>query len=190
MQFKNLVLTPLVAAGIASAAPNPEVKVFQAVALRSASPIHHTYLQAAENGFHLKLKDQGASCDAGVKADAATFTLNTETKEMLLYSRSNPRQQAYTDRSGMGQGYLGYRTGAQPLCTRCEQDKWSISEDNFLQYDDRTNFIACPQEDGSYTVFTSAGVDNPAGNKDCLSVTFAISEVSKPVGCLYTQQGQ
>ncbi|KAL6916071.1 hypothetical protein FSHL1_007519 [Fusarium sambucinum] len=190
MQFKNLVLTPLVAAGIASAAPNPEVKVFQAVALRSASPIHHTNLQASMNGFALKLKDQGASCDAGAKEDAATFTLNTETKEMLLYATSFPRQQVWTDRSGMGQGMLGYRTGAQPLCNRCEQDKWSISENNFLQYDDSDNFIACPQEDGSYSVYTSAGVNNPAGNKDCVSVTFAVSEVSEPVGCLYSQQGQ
>ncbi|RGP61456.1 cell wall protein [Fusarium sporotrichioides] len=190
MQFKNLVLTPLVAAGIASAAPNPEVKVFQAVALRSASPIHHTYLQASNNGLALKLKDQGASCDRGDDVNSATFTLNTKTKEMLLYSTSNPRQQLYTDRSWFGQGNLGYRTGAQPLCTRCEQDKWSISENNFLQYDNGDNFIACPQEDGSYTIFTSAGVDEPAGNKDCVSVTFAISEVSKPVGCLYSQQGQ
>ncbi|RGP75031.1 cell wall [Fusarium longipes] len=190
MQFKNIILTPLVAAGIASAAPNPEVKVFQAVALRSASPVHHTYLQAADGGLSLKLKDQGASCDAGVKEDAATFTLNTKTKEMLLYSRSNPRQQVYTDRSGMGQGLIGYRTGAQPLCTRCEQDKWSINENNFLQYDDRDNFIACPRDDGSYSVWASAGVDNPGWNKDCVSITFAISEVKKPVGCLYTQPQQ
>lgn len=189
MQFKNLILTPLVAAGIASAAPNPDVKVFQAVALRSASPIHHTYLQASENGFALKLKDQGASCDKGAKEDAATFSLNTKTGEMLLYSRSNPRQQAFTDRSGMGQGLMGYRTGAQPLCTRCEQDKWAITKDGELQYDGK-KFRACPQEDGSYSVWVSAGVDNPAGNKDCVSVSFTTSKVTKPVGCLYSQQGE
>ncbi|QPC71446.1 hypothetical protein HYE68_002198 [Fusarium pseudograminearum] len=190
MQFKNLILTPLVAAGIASAAPNPEVKIFELVALRSTSPIHHTRLQASNNGFALKLKDQGASCDSADKINSATFTLNTKTKEMLLYATSFPRQSAFTDRSGMGQGTMGYRTGAQPLCTRCEDNKWSISEDNFLKYDDIDNFIACPQTDGSYTVFTSAGVPNPGGNKDCVSVTFAVSEVTKPVGCLYSQQGQ
>ncbi|KAL3602338.1 hypothetical protein FPOAC2_06642 [Fusarium poae] len=190
MQFKNLVLTPLVAAGIVSAAPNPDVKVFQAVALRSASPVHHTNLQASMNGLTLKLKDQGASCDRGVKADAATFALNTKTKKMTLYSTSNPKQIVFTDRSGMGQGNLGYRTGAQPLCTRCEENKWGISKDNFLQYDDNTKFIACPQEDGSYTVFTSAGVDNPGANSNCVYITFAVSPVSKPVGCLYSQQGQ
>jgi hypothetical protein len=189
MQFKNLILTPLVAAGIASAAPNPDVEVFQAIALRSASPVHHTYLQASENGLFLKLKDQGASCDRGVKADAATFSIDKKTGEVLLYSTSNPRQQLFTDRSGMGQGVLQYRTGAQPLCTRCEQTKWAINKDGQLQYDG-TDFRACPQEDGSYSVFVSAGVDNPAGNKDCIPFTLTTSKVDKPVGCLYTQQGE
>ncbi|SPJ73906.1 related to cell wall protein PhiA [Fusarium torulosum] len=189
MQFKNLILTPLVAAGIASAAPNPDVEVFQAIALRSASPVHHTYLQASKNSLFLKLKDQGASCDRGVKADAATFSINKKTGEVLLYSSSNPRQQLFTDRSGMGQGVLQYRTGAQPLCTRCEQDKWAINKDGQLQYDGK-DFRACPLEDGSYSVWISAGVDNPAGNKDCIPFTLTASEVDEPVGCLYTQQGQ
>jgi hypothetical protein len=189
MQFKNIILTPLVAAGIASAAPNPDVEVFQAVALRSASPVHHTYLQASENGLFLKLKDQGASCDSGVKADAATFSIDKKTGEVLLYSTGNPRQQLFTDRSGMGQGVLQYRTGAQPLCTRCEQDKWAINEDGHLQYDGK-DFRACPLDDGSYSVWVSAGVDNPGGNKDCLGFSLITSKVEKPVGCLYTQQGQ
>ncbi|KAM0217079.1 hypothetical protein ACHAQD_007569 [Fusarium lateritium] len=189
MQFKNIILTPLVAAGIASAAPNSDVEVFQALALRSASPIHHTYLQASENGLFLKLKDQGASCDRGVKEDAATFSISKTDKEVLLYATGNPRQQLYTDRSGMGQGHLGYRTGAQPLCTRCEQDKWAINEDGHLQYDG-AGFIACPLEDGSYSVWVSAGVSNPGGSKDCLGFSLITSKVEEPVGCLYTQQGQ
>ncbi|CAJ0544446.1 Ff.00g036210.m01.CDS01 [Fusarium sp. VM40] len=189
MQFKNIILTPLVAAGIASAAPNPDVEVFQAVALRSASAVHHASLQASNNSLFLNLKDQGASCDRGVKEDAATFSIDKKTGEVLLYSTSNPRQQLFTDRSGMGQGVLQYRTGAQPLCTRCEETRWAINEDGHLQYDGE-DFRACPLEDGSYSVRINTGVDNPAGNKDCIPFSLITSKVAEPVGCLYTQQGQ
>ncbi|KAJ4127141.1 hypothetical protein NW768_008768 [Fusarium equiseti] len=184
MQFKNLI----VLAGLASAAPNPDVVTFKGTVLRSASPIHHQPVQASMNGFAVKMKDQGASCDRGAKENEATFTLNKKTGELLLYSRSNPRQQVWVDRSGMGQGLMGYRTGAQPLCNRCEQDKWAINKDGLLQYDG-TDYRACPQEDGSYTLWVS-NVYNPGGNKNCVGASIVTSKIDEPVGCLYSQQGQ
>ncbi|KAM0343422.1 hypothetical protein ACHAPU_008603 [Fusarium lateritium] len=191
MQVKTLLLAPLVAAGV-SAAPkkaDPVSKIFQGLSLRSASDIHFTYLQAAQEGFSLKLKDQKASCDRGVKENQATLHLDGD--ELFLYKTDNPPQQVYVDRSGMGQGRLGYTTGAQPIPRNGEQKGWAIDKSGNLQFDG-VSFIACPSNEKKpsepWSVWVSAGVANPAGNKGCLGFNVRAAEVKKPVGCLYTSQ--
>ncbi|KAM0201801.1 hypothetical protein ACHAPQ_005041 [Fusarium lateritium] len=190
MQIKTLLLAPLLAAGV-SAAPKkaaPKNEIFQGLALRSASDIHFTYLQASQEHFSLKLKDQKASCDRGVKANQATLSL--QDGNLYLYKTDNPPQQVYVDRSGMGQGVLGYTTGAQPKPKNGEYKGWSIDKDGDLKFDG-ASFIACPSNPkkpatSSWSVWVSAGVAQPGGNKGCLGFNVRAAEVKKPVGCLYS----
>lgn len=98
MQIKAILLTPLVAVGLVSAAPSKPYN-FEIMSLRSASPIHFAGVQAAQSNIFLKLPHQNASCDH--KSDnLATFSL--VDGELHLYRKSATPQILYVDRSGMG----------------------------------------------------------------------------------------
>ncbi|KAL6916508.1 hypothetical protein ACHAP8_007070 [Fusarium lateritium] len=189
MQIKSLLITPLVAAGVVSAAPSstPKTVNFQGLALRSASPIHFNYLQASKESFELKLKNQDASCYDTKKHNEATFQLYGE--ELWLYSKGNPRQQAYVDFSGMGQGKFGYTTGAQPIPKNAQRKGWKIDKDGFLTCNG-ASFVACPNgnnlEKTSWSVWVYNSISNPGGNKNCLPFTVKAAKVEKPVACTYS----
>ncbi|RGP65235.1 cell wall [Fusarium sporotrichioides] len=190
MQIKALLITPLVAAGVVSAAPKasstPKVTYFQGLALRSASPIHFNYLQAAQESFSLKLKDQDSSCYDGKKHNEATFQLYGD--ELWLYSIGNPRQQAYVDFSGMGQGKFGFTTGVQPAPKNAQRTGWKIDKDGILT-NGGSNFVACPNSDDlektSWSVWVYNSIDNPGGNKNCVPFTVKAATVKEPVACSY-----
>ncbi|KAM5354451.1 hypothetical protein ACJ41O_001100 [Fusarium nematophilum] len=186
MQIKALLLAPLVAAGVVSAAPQKSTQ-FEALALRSASPIHFEGIQAAKSFISLNLAKQGASCDR--KSDnQATFNLVGD--ELFLYRKSATPQQLWVDRSGMGQGVLGYTTGAQPAPRNAERKGWKIDKNGDLTFNG-AGFIACPNSSkagGSWSVWVSAGVKQPGGNKGCLGFTARTVKTTKPNSCLYTQQ--
>ncbi|KAF4452134.1 hypothetical protein F53441_4971 [Fusarium austroafricanum] len=188
MQIKAALLTPFVAAGLVNAAATPKQTYFQGLALRSASPIHFNYLQASKESFELKLKNQGASCDRGVKQNEATFNLVGD--ELWLYSKGNPGQQAYVDFSGMGQGKFGYTTGAQPMPKNAQRKGWKIDKDGYLTCDG-ASFVACPMGDNlektSWSVWVYNSIDNPGGNKNCVPFTVKAAKIKKPVGCLYSE---
>ncbi|KAF4333442.1 cell wall [Fusarium beomiforme] len=187
MQIKAILLTPFVAAGLVNAAATPKQTIFQGLALRSASPVHFNYLQAANNSISLKLKEQGASCDRGVKTNQATFLLSDD--ELYLYKTDNPPQQLYVDRSGMGQGLFAYTTGVQGLPRNGERKGFKINKDGILQFDG-SDFIACPNgkdlEKTSWTVWVNAGVENPGWGENCLGISVKAVKDKKPVGCQYT----
>ncbi|KAF5619990.1 cell wall protein [Fusarium sp. NRRL 52700] len=192
MQIKALLITPLVAAGVVSAAPKasstPKSTYFNGLALRSASPIHFSYIQANKESFELKLKKQEASCDDGKQHNDVTFQLYDG--ELWLYSVGFPGQQAYVDFSGMGQGMFGYTTGAQPMPKNAQRKGWKIDKDGILTCDG-ANFVACPNGDDlektSWSVWVYNSIDNPGGNKNCLPFSVKAVKVEKPVGCLYSQ---
>lgn len=194
MQVKTLFLTPLIAASMVSAAPKKTTaEIFQGLALRSASDIHFNYLQASEERFSLKLKKQGASCDRNVKTNEATFVLSDG--ELFLYKTDNPPQQVYVDRSWMGQGTMGYTTGAQPRPRNAEEKGWALDKTGNLTFDGK-GFIACPntdkkdKPDGTWAVWVYAGVDQPGWGKNCVSFDVRAAKVSKPVGCYYSNVEQ
>ncbi|RGP64021.1 hypothetical protein FLONG3_9720 [Fusarium longipes] len=191
MQIKALLITPLVAAGVVSAAPKasstPKSTYFNGLALRSASPVHFSYLQASKESFELKLKNQGATCDDLKKHNEATFHLYGD--ELWLHSIGNPGQQAYVDFSGMGQGKFGYTTGAQPIPKNAQRKGWKIDKDGILTCDG-ANFVACPNGDNlektSWSVWVYNSIDNPGGNKNCIPFSVKAAKVEKPVGCMYS----
>lgn len=213
MFFKNLLLTPLLAAGLTSALPQPvatessscpssDVQAFGLLALRSASDIHFSSFNAAKSSIFLKLPDQGASCD---KDSDGTATFYLQDGGLYLYSTENPPQQIFVDRSGMGmfsyhisflnsdnnpllgQGKLGYITGAQSPPRNGELTGWTLDENDDLTLDG-ASFIACPNSiEGSWSVWVSAGVAQPAGNSGCLGLSARASFITEPNSCLYTE---
>ncbi|KAI0909602.1 hypothetical protein F4824DRAFT_457789 [Ustulina deusta] len=164
-------------------------KPFGLLALRSASPIHFAQFDAALSSIFLSLPSQNATCDDGTQpttADSATFSLS-EDGGLYLYAASATPQQLFVDRSGMGQGKLGYTTGAQPAPLNGERAAFAIDESGDLTFNG-AGFIACPNSiDGAWSVWVSAGVSNPGGNSDCLGLSARTVEVADaPNSCIYT----
>ncbi|KAI1361565.1 hypothetical protein F5Y08DRAFT_15307 [Xylaria arbuscula] len=176
-----------------SATPSPTIgpnEPFGILSLRSASPIHFAQFQAALSSIFLDLPSQNSTCDDGEKpteANYATFTLS-EDGGLYLYAASATPQQLFVDRSGMGQGKLGYTTGAQPGPRNGERTGFSIDEYGDLSFNG-AGFIACPNSiDGAWSVWVDAGVVNPGGNSDCLGLAARTTKIEQDVNsCSYTQ---
>ncbi|KAJ3458952.1 hypothetical protein MRS44_013061 [Fusarium solani] len=185
MQIKALLFAPLVATGLVSAVPSSKATNFELLALRSASDIHFSPVQAALNHLFLHLPHQKATCDA--KPDNhATFSL--VDGELYLYRKSGMRQKLYVDRSGMGQGILGYTTGNEPGPRNGERKGWKINKYGDLTFDG-AGFIACTDSTkGSWSVGISIGLSNPGGNEHCLGFTARTITTRKPNSCKYTTQ--
>lgn len=192
-----------------SASLSPDAK-FQLMALRSGSDIHFAGFNAAKNSIFLDLPSQNASCTCESE-DKATFYLRDGG--LYLYGDDDTPQQLYADRSGMGklhqrlapclysclhllilsffcrllgQGKLGYTTGTEPPPRNAEQTGWVLDEANDLTLDG-AGLIACPNSiDGAWSVWVSAGVDQPAGNTGCLGMSARAVEIEDPTSCLYT----
>ncbi|KAI0490315.1 hypothetical protein F4859DRAFT_457742 [Xylaria cf. heliscus] len=163
---------------------------FGIMALRSASPIHFAHVDAALNSIFLNLPAQNATCDDGTKAttaDSATFSL-AEDGSLSLFRRSATPQQLYADRSGMGQGKLGYTTGAEPAPRNGERAKFAIDESGDITFNG-AGFLACPNSiDGAWSVWVDTGVTGPAGNADCLGFSARAVKIEGTANsCEYTQ---
>lgn len=85
-----------------------------------------------------------------------------------------------------GQGNLGYTTGAQPPPRNGERTGWVLDEVGDLTLNG-AGFIACPNSiDGAWSLWVSAGVNQPGGNEGCLSISARATEVKNPDSCVYT----
>ncbi|KAF9700918.1 hypothetical protein EKO04_000546 [Ascochyta lentis] len=160
--------------------------VFRIMTIRSGSDIQYGSVQAANSGFLVNAPKQNASCSEDV--NYASFRL-TEAGELYL-NTENPPQQAYVDRSGMGQGIFQYTTGVQGASRNSERTGFTLDENSNLIFKDQTNqeigFQACPSAaTGGYSVWLSS-VPNPAGYKDCLGFVARAIKEDKPVSCMYT----
>lgn len=180
------------AAALVSASPcatttaDTEIKagdVFRIMSIRSGSPIQYASVQAANNGFYLGTELQNATCTKDV--NYASFRL-TEAGELFL-NNDQTSQQAYVDRSGMGQGVFQYTTGDQGPSRNGERTGFALDESNNLVFSDqKTPFQACPNAFPSgYSVWlgnsTSAG-----GNQGCLPFLARAMKEDPAVSCSYT----
>ncbi|KAH6989112.1 hypothetical protein AUP68_04443 [Ilyonectria robusta] len=182
MQIKNILLTPLVAAGLVSAAPATS-NTFEVLALRPATGIHFTGFQASNNNIMLKMSQQGATCKTATD-NLATFKL--VDGNLFLYHEGSTPQQLFVDRSGMGQGKLGYTTNVKDIPARWERKGWAVDSNGDLKFSG-SGFIACPVGDGTWSVWVNAGVSQPGGGQGCLTLTARPIKINKPNSCTYTQ---
>ncbi|CAI7672274.1 unnamed protein product [Penicillium viridicatum] len=181
MQIKNLAIAASVSA-VVSAAPSTQSKTFGVVAIHSGSGVQNAAFNAAKGSIFAGLPSQGASC-ARPQEQQATFYIDGGA--LYLYDQSATPQQIYVDRSGMGQGLIGYTTGAQPTPKNSEREGWT-EKDGHLQFGGH-DLIACPNSiDGAWSIWASAGIANPAGNTDCVGIAARVVETSNPNGCSYT----
>ncbi|KAF5020045.1 hypothetical protein F66182_7926 [Fusarium sp. NRRL 66182] len=186
MQIKAILFAPLVAAGLVSAAPQKSTR-FEALALRSASPIHFAGLQAANGGLALRLPKQNANC--GKRKGDNTAVFNLVGDELFLYRKSTPHQQIWVDRSGMGQGVTGY-TDSKSFPRNAETKGWKVDKYGNLNFKGQS-LVACPiskEENGPWSIWVSTGNPNPGFNKGCLGFSARTFDVKNPASCKYTQQ--
>ncbi|KAI1100032.1 cell wall protein PhiA [Jackrogersella minutella] len=161
----------------------PDAK-FTLTALRSASEVHDAPFEAAKSSIFAKLPNQNATCQGG-SADAAIFYL--QDGALFLNSPSSTPQQLFADRSGMGQGKFGYTTaGSESAPTNSERTGFQLDESNDLTLNG-AGFIACPNSiDGAWSVWVSAGVEQPAGNTGCVGISARAVQADAPITCTYT----
>jgi len=130
----------------------------------------------------LDLSHPNATCN-GESDGYATFNLVNE--ELVLYSCEGEKQKIFVDRSGMGQGVLGYVIG-DSLPRYGELEGWRIDEDQNLLFKD-SGLIACPGSiDDSWSIWLNVGIIEPGGSKGCLGFTARTLENTRPVSCRYT----
>jgi hypothetical protein len=156
------------------------------MAIRSGSPIHYASIQAKDSVFRLAAPSQNSSC-ADESVNYATFTLEEETGNLYLYT-DNPPHQAYVDRSGMGQGFIGYTTGVQPIGRNQQRGPFKIDDEGNVVFDaaqGAQGFQACPNALGGGFSVWLAGDVNPGGEKDCVGFTAKAMKQGQPVKCLY-----
>ncbi|RCI16929.1 hypothetical protein L249_2988 [Ophiocordyceps polyrhachis-furcata BCC 54312] len=198
MKLSKLVAT-IVAASVGPAladdepaavlATAPGSKPFQLMSLRSASRIHFGQVSASQSSIFINLPKQGAKCE-GDDPKSAIFYLKDQ--QLYLYTGSGPVQRLFVDRSGFGQGKLGYLTGNGPVPSRFEVKGWNLrnigkdkSSGQALYFHDK-NLMACPGSvDNSWSVWVVTDNGRPGGNEGCLGFTPLVLETVKPVHCEY-----
>ncbi|KAL3446369.1 hypothetical protein BJX65DRAFT_279460 [Aspergillus insuetus] len=154
---------------------------FGLVAIRSGDAVQYAGFNAALRSIFAGLPSQNATCD-GTDDGYATFYL----KDGALFLYGPNEQQLYVDRSGMGQGKIGYTVNGESGPRNGERTGWAINEDNHLQFDG-SDLIACPNSiDGAYSIWASAGIDNPAGNSNCVGIAARVEKEAEPTSCSYS----
>ena len=87
----------------------------------------------------------------------------------------------------LGQGRVGYITGAQPPPRNAELTGWEIDSDGNLTLEG-ASLKACLGASDSWVVWVSVGSTNPNGYDECLGFTARTGNIEDPISCLYTQQ--
>ncbi|TLS24890.1 hypothetical protein PpBr36_09072 [Pyricularia pennisetigena] len=161
----------------------PDGTTFNLLSLRSASPVHFSYFQAAQRGLRVKLSEQGANCTGGDEVSNTRATFYIKDQGLYLYGpEGGETQQLFTDLSGMGQGVIQYTTGNQGLPRYAQRGPFTIDADGNLRVAGY-GFVACPSFGESYSIRAGDG-----GSADCLGISARVVPIANPGACVYTQE--
>ncbi|CEL03473.1 hypothetical protein ASPCAL04627 [Aspergillus calidoustus] len=171
-----------VAAQPAGTCPPPPTgpDTFGLVAINSGGPAHYAGFNAARRGLFAGYSGQNADCDDGPDSGYATFYLKDGA--LFLYGPAN--QQIFVDRSGMGQGIVGYTNDGETGPRNGERTGWAINADNHLQFAG-SDFLACPIDNG-YRIWAAQGFQTPGGSENCVGVAARVEKISDPNSCTYS----
>ncbi|OHF01673.1 cell wall protein PhiA [Colletotrichum orchidophilum] len=200
MQFTNTlaVAASLVAAVSGAALPQPVTSCpgggttpglpadakFQLLALGLPGDVFPIF-QAALGSIFLELPNQNATCDNTDDDNFATFYLNQTDGGLYLYGPAAAPQQMFTDRSGMGQGKLGYISGDVHAPRNAEVTGWQVDQYGVLTLKG-ASFLACPHSiEDSWSVSVATGVD-PVGKSGCVGIVVGTLQIDELDSCSYT----
>ncbi|KAL1796687.1 hypothetical protein ACET3X_005227 [Alternaria dauci] len=159
--------------------------IFRLMSLRTGTPIQFGSVQAVKGGLAINAPKQNSSC-TDPEANYASFSLTPEG-DLYLYT-TNPPLQAYVDRSGMGQGVIGFTTGVQGIGRNSERGSFAIDDDSnfiFAATNGVVGFQACPgSAENGWSVWLT-GVTTPAGIEGCIPFTMKALKEETPVKCIY-----
>ncbi|KAF4589764.1 cell wall protein PhiA [Ophiocordyceps camponoti-floridani] len=199
MKLSTVVATAMAVIGSAEAqsdqAKSTSSKPFQLMSLRSASDIHFGQISASESNIFINLPDQKAVCK-GQDPKSAIFYM--KDSQLLLYTGADaPVQRIFVDRSGTGQGKMGYLTGNGKVQPPFEVTGWNLrnigkdqSSGQALYFNDKS-LIACPGDAGKgWTVWVATDNQHPGGNQGCLGFTARVIETANPVACQYRKMAK
>ncbi|KAH7129126.1 hypothetical protein EDB81DRAFT_846063 [Dactylonectria macrodidyma] len=186
MLAKNLLFTPLITVGLASAAITPLQYSFELLAVAPTTDIHFQGFQAADSRIQLRLDDQEAVCRTE-SDNLATFSLVAGS--LWLYQKPKLLQQLYVDRSAAGGGRLRYTASPQESPARVEKGGWRLDSKGNLRFRN-SGFIACPgtDEDGPWTIWVDVGTPQPGGGTGCVALDAHEIPISNPNSCQYTNE--
>ncbi|EOD48477.1 putative cell wall protein [Neofusicoccum parvum] len=186
----------------ARATPAPPATAFGLVAIAPGTPIHQHRISASNSGLHLLSPNRDAQCgpDSTQRRPFAAFTLRDGGQWFLWDPKTGSRrQQLWSDVSGMGQGALQYtrdRREANGLNkNRITTEEFGFmgagtkERPSYLTWRGDHEFIACPSAgggEGAWSVWLSAGVAQPGGNKGCKKFRARAVELPKALGCKYS----
>ncbi|KAL4922116.1 hypothetical protein BDW62DRAFT_172960 [Aspergillus aurantiobrunneus] len=179
MKFTSASVAASLALTATAQPTTPET--FGLIAIHSGSGVQNSGFNAALGSLFAGLPSQNATCD-GPDDGFATFYIQDQS----LFLHGPNQQQIYVDRSGMGQGKVGYTSGDLSPPRNGELTGWAINKDNHLQFDGK-DLLACPGSiGGAYSIWAPAGIDNPAGNKNCVGVAARVEKTQNPQSCTYS----
>ncbi|KAJ0418386.1 hypothetical protein BJY00DRAFT_324900 [Aspergillus carlsbadensis] len=172
----------LAAAQPAGTCPPPPTgpDTFGLVAINSGGPAHYAGFNAARRGLFAGYSGQDADCEEEPDSGFATFYI--EDGGLFLYGPAN--QRVFVDRSGMGQGIIGYMNDGETGPRNGELTGWAINAENHLQFAG-SDFLACPLEDG-FRIWAAQGFQTPGGSQGCVGVAARVERVAEPNSCTYS----
>lgn len=192
MHLSTLFPLAAAAAGTASASALPSNAQqipphaqFGLSAINPDSPVNNLAFNAARSSLFVGLPSQNASC-SWPDEKFATFYLKDGGLYLYSGEGSGTTQRVFVDRSGMGQGKIGYLTNTSSKPKYAELTGWAINGEENLQFKG-ADLQACPKSiDGAWSIW-AAGFQNPGQNENCVSITAQVGVRRIPNKCVYTK---
>ncbi|KAK4144203.1 uncharacterized protein C8A04DRAFT_28105 [Dichotomopilus funicola] len=162
-------------------APEPAFQKFSLTAVLEDAPFNNGSISASKGKLWLLLpaNKEDAQCDG--EYQRTTFFVDAE--QLLLYHGdfdSHQRIFANSPTYG-GWGSLDYFNNSDG-----ETRDWQV-QDSRLSFNDQ-DWVACSEDDGSYSVFVDAGQRITGGGRLCVPFQAAVVNETEPVSCEYTVQ--
>lgn len=87
----------------------------------------------------------------------------------------------------LGEGKIGYFRPGETIPHLAETSGFSVDSEGHLQFGN-SDFIGCPgSANGPWTIFASAGTDQPGGYSDCIKFQADVIDDGHPLSCYYSE---
>ncbi|KAK4146367.1 uncharacterized protein C8A04DRAFT_25877 [Dichotomopilus funicola] len=184
------------AASVSAAALTPKGTAAEATdgkfnlrALRPGGPIDMKFINASKDKLWLSLPEDkhDEQCNGG-ELTAGAAVLFVQDQQLFLYGgETDSHQQVAIDLSPEGHGRLLYfnELNGKPN-PRAEIYGWSTPSDGQLLASQYGNFLACAEDDGTYSVYVTR--ETPGADLKCFQFDATAVSQSNAVPCTYSSE--